>query len=616
MSATARRVTVIAHELRGFFPAGGMGTATTFLALALARMGHSVEILLGKHEPESIDPHWATIYREAGIRIRPAPRGHEPVEPWQFVHAHRVELGLRAEAADVVIAHDFGAPAYSALRLRQAGLGFEDSLFVVFCHGPRRYVMDLSPTVAFGDLQAVLGVGVLEQACIELADVVVSPSAYLVEWMRTRGWELPERTVVIPYFTRSDATGEPVSVVARPTPDPIRRLAFFGRVDEKKGLRPLAAGLNSLEPERLSGLELHFVGKTTATWTQERVLALFSDSTRLALARVEFESTLDQQEALAHLSRPGTLAVMPSLQENSPNTVYECLEYGIPFIASNVGGAPELIAPEDHARVLFEPTAEGVAAALRKVLEEGVVPTPARRAQGRSVSAERWAEVLGMRRNGRPAGAAVDPHEKVDVVVVERDSPELVSRCLSSLKRQTYGNFEVSVARSREEGLRHGSAPYVVFLDADDLPDDELLNALLQARRETEADVVTCGVRVADGRGGARLHFFSGEPPGLGAIANTYGNVALLDRGLLEDLVDAQPSPRDPDWPLLAALACAGARIVSVPVALVERRGRPGSVEDDPVGALLVIQQLEQALPDHLRGAARLAAGRAAGRQS
>ena len=50
---------------------------------------------------------------------------------------------------------------------------------------------------------------------------------------------------------------------------------------------------------------------------------------------------------------------MPSLQENSPNTVYECLEQGIPFIASNVGGVPELIAPDDHARVLFEPTRRG-----------------------------------------------------------------------------------------------------------------------------------------------------------------------------------------------------------------------------------------------------------------
>ena len=75
-----------------------------------------------------------------------------------------------------------------------------------------------------------------------------------------------------------------------------------------------------------------------------------------------FETKLDQHEALARLSERGTLAVMPSLEDNSPNTVYECLERSIPFMASNVGGIPELVAPEDRPRVLFEPTAEGVAA--------------------------------------------------------------------------------------------------------------------------------------------------------------------------------------------------------------------------------------------------------------
>ena len=140
----ARRVTVIAHELRGFHPAGGMGTATTFLALALARMGHAVEILLGKHSVGSIDPYWETVYTEAGVRIRPMPQGDEPVEPWRFSHAHSVQLGLQAQPPDVVIAHDFGAPAYSALRLRQAGIAFEGTLFVVFCHGTRRYVADRS----------------------------------------------------------------------------------------------------------------------------------------------------------------------------------------------------------------------------------------------------------------------------------------------------------------------------------------------------------------------------------------------------------------------------------------------------------------------------------------
>src|SRR5215213_1473931 len=258
--ATARRVAVIAHELRGFRPAGGMGTATTLMALALARLGHSVEILLGKHDPRSLDPHWADVYGDAGIRIRPVPPSNDRIDPWEFAHAHAVMLGLRDDPPDVVVAHDFGAPAYSSLRVRQAGLGFEGTLFVVFCHGPRRYVLDLSPKLAVGDLRAVLGVSILEQASAELADVVVSPSAFLLEWMREQGWRLPERALVIPYFTAPVAKR-----VQRPTPDPLRRLAFFGRIDERKGLTVFADALQELQPE----LEVEFVGKRPPRWTPE-----------------------------------------------------------------------------------------------------------------------------------------------------------------------------------------------------------------------------------------------------------------------------------------------------------------------------------------------------------
>jgi hypothetical protein len=298
--------------------------------------------------------------------------------------------------------------------------------------------------------------------------------------------------------------------------------------------------------------------------------------------------------------------VMPSLQENSPNTIYECLEERIPFIASNAGGVPELIAPDDHARVLFAPTAEGVEAALRHVLADGNVPTPARPAFDRGASFDRWAEVVDMQPNRRTGdGPRVD--EQVDVVVVRRHSQEALLRCVATLEDQSYSPFEVIVADTRQQGLDQGSAPYVLFLDEQDLPEPEMLEALIAARRATDADVVTCGLRL-DGR----LHFFSGEPGGLGAIENAYGNVALLRRFLLGEVEEAPPGARDVDWPLLARLAAAGASLVSVPVPLVRRGAEPGSAEDDPAAALVVVQQFERALPDPTRGAARLAAGLAA----
>jgi glycosyltransferase involved in cell wall biosynthesis len=367
-----------------------MGAATTHLALALSRLGHSVEILLGKRDPRSLDPQWAARYDAAGIAIRPVPQSSERVEPWEFAHTHNVMLGLREAAPDVVVAHDFGAPAYSALRLRQCGLGFEDTLFVVFCHGPRRYVLDLSPKLPVGDLRAVLGISILEQACVELADVVVSPSTFLLDWMRAQGWRLPERALTIPYFTQPATRRVP-----RPSPDPLRRLALFGRIDERKGLKLFAEALHALQPR----LEVEFVGKTTRTWTEERVRALLPPTVEVA-----FTGELEQDEALERLQRPGTLVVMPSLQENSPNVVYECLEHGIPFIASAVGGVPELVEPG----ALFEPTVTGLARVLSRILADGVVPPPPRAAFDRDTPSDRWREVVEQRPSQRAAALPAD----------------------------------------------------------------------------------------------------------------------------------------------------------------------------------------------------------------
>jgi hypothetical protein len=408
--------------------------------------------------------------------------------------------------------------------------------------------------------------------------------------MRDQGWRLPEQTFVIPYLTRSAAMEEPPPKQSSVDgDDAVHRIAFFGRLEEKKGLKPFAAALNMLEPELLERVELEFIGKPTATWPRDRVEQLLSEETRRALRDVSFEGELDQAEALARLCRPGTLAVTPSLGDNSPNTVYECIEHGIPLIASNVGGIPELIAPDDRARVLFEPTPEGIADALRRTLADGQVLSPPRPAFSGADSYRRWNDVVEM----RPRRRTVAVDAPADVVVIPR------------LER-------VSADAERRAALRRGTAPYVVLLDEDDVPAPGLVETLLRAQAASGADVVTCGVRLVGADGKPTLHLFSGEPGGLGALANGYGTAALFRREALEDCRTEWPAEYDAAWPLLARLSASGARIVSIPAPLVTRTASVGSVEDDPSDALLAVLELERALPDSLRGTARLAAGLAA----
>jgi glycosyltransferase involved in cell wall biosynthesis len=630
---SSRRITFVAQEVRGSYPAGGLGTATTFLALALARLGHEVDVLrIGFRSSDEVEPEWAAMYERAGVRVRFLPRGEGAVGPSYLVRAAEVERALRADPPDVVITQDTAAPAYSALRSRALGLGFERTLFVVFCHGTTGWIKLANRNLRFfpGTLAGML----LEQGSVELADAVVSPSAYLVDWMRGRGWRLPEQTHVIPYVTRSGAAGErppsapPASANAR-----VDRVAFFGRLEERKGIRPFVGALNALEPELLGRIEVEFVGGELPL-TAERVRALFSERTAAALRGVAFETSLDQHEAIARLRRPGTLVVMPSLDDNSPNTVYECLEHGIPFLTGNVGGAGELVAEEDRARVLCEPSVGALVEALRRALADPETALrPARAAFDDAESLRRWQEVLAL-----PPRRPSEAHERlpVEVVVVHHGSQAALSRCLAALAAQVDAEPRVSVVvagrdlpdpaslpagvrllrteRTDVEGARRAAlstlvGEWVLFLDEDDLPEPELVRTLARAQQASGADVVSCGVYLRDESGGRSVHLFPGEPRALGLIANGYGTVALIRRALLDDRPSLWPMENDPNWPLLARLSAAGAKIVSVPTPLVTGGTAPGSLERSPSDALLVVEELEHVLPAQLASAGRLAAG-------
>jgi O-antigen biosynthesis protein len=591
---------MVTSQLLGFDAVGGVGAATAWLALALGRMGHEVRLLYTQQQHiNPMDSEWARRYDEAGVRVQTLPLLDVPVEPRGFARLRAVELALRASPPDVVIVHDYGAPAYIAMRLRQLGLAFQDTRFVVYCHGTGPWHKEVTRNARMST--DMLAFARLEQAGVELADLVVSPSGYLVEWMRRKGWRLPE-TRVIPLVTRPTAMGEPSrALVDRDAERPVERIVYFGRLEERKGIRPFAAGLNVLAPELLDGIDVEFLGGATKDWAPERVSGLLSERTRHTVRQVSFETELGQEEALARLSRPGTLAVIPSLAENSPNVVYECLEAQIPFLASAAGGIPELIAPEDRRRVLFPPTVEGVSAALHRALAEGGALRSVRPAFEGADVLRAWGDAVAP----DPRGVAREFERPAVDAVVAGCGP--ADPCLVALEAQGYEHLKVIPSASREEGLRAGTAEWVVFLDAADVPRPDFVEVLVQAQAASGADAVSCAV-VRD----EREHFFLGEPGGVGLLSNAYGAAPLVRRSLLGEMGTNFPVHGDQDWPLLARLNAAGAHVVSVPLPLLSRSASPGTIEHDPSDALLVVDAFEAALPHQLRPLARLAAALAA----
>jgi len=375
---TRRRVALVTLEFPGLGPGGGIGTAYGALAEALVEAGHQVTVVYAGPEGEGF-ARGVEALAARSIAVETLSWSGGPAAAAQAVLDH-----LRTRAFDVVHVHDWmGIGGLLALAHRH-GEALPGATLVCGVHGPSAWAASANAETVPQDLGFVEADG-LERLTVAEADVLVAPSAHVLGWLRARGWPVPTR-VFVQQNVYPEGIAEDGRAKASATRGPVQELVFFGRLEARKGLKIFVAALDCLAREGVPLPAVTFLGANTTTvagdaigWVRTRLLSLGVEVTHL--------DGWDRAAALAYLRGSGRLAVIPSLLENSPYTVLEMVLEGCPFVASAVGGIPELIAPGDREAVLFPPTAEGLAARLKAALEVpplapavAVAPAPTRRA--------------------------------------------------------------------------------------------------------------------------------------------------------------------------------------------------------------------------------------------
>ncbi|WP_297045058.1 glycosyltransferase family 4 protein [uncultured Desulfovibrio sp.] len=358
-------IAVITREFSPLTRNGGIGTAMRHLCDTLARAaGHRLTVYY-TGRPHARLWRFSRALRRCGMEFRPviAPLGlllRDPVRRSRAACA-----ALRGTRHDCYLFHEFMADGWFFLRERRRG----HPPCGIVTHGSALWVDEGNGRVAGRGARAALYA--MERECCERADFLVSPSRYLLGWMRDRGWHLPERTAVIPNFASGWGCPPPRCRGGRGAPG---ELVFFGRLEERKGLRVFCEALHAVPVSLLAGRQVTFLGREGG-YAPAQVAAWLAPLARKGL-RLMFRTAMDADEARAYLCGGDRLAVMPSLRENSPCVVHECLESGIPFLASSSGGGPELARPEDR-DAFVAPQAAALAARLGSILADGL-PAPAR----------------------------------------------------------------------------------------------------------------------------------------------------------------------------------------------------------------------------------------------
>ncbi|MBV9263135.1 MAG: glycosyltransferase, partial [Candidatus Eremiobacteraeota bacterium] len=365
-------VCIVTSELIGPFKNGGVGTSMTGLAETLAAEGLPVTVLYtgAIWSPDVRLKPWIEHYAERGIELLALSIDETktidgPMKQLGFVTPWLVYERLRERRFDVIHFNDCCGEGSLCLAAKALGIAFDDTLLAVALHSPSRWVFDLNHILPANRTCAAFDYA--ERLSLACADVVWSPSRYLLDWVSARGFELPKQTYIQQYVLPGQ--GSPSVTYGRTAPP--KEIVFFGRLEERKGLRLFCNAVQSLaddlarggitvtflgKPEQCGGMpSLQYIAKRSAAWKFP----------------IRTLTDLGQPDALRYLESGDKLAVMPSPFDNSPCTIYEALGAGISFLAARTGGIPELVAKDDHQHVLFEYTTEALRNALHDAIEHG-----------------------------------------------------------------------------------------------------------------------------------------------------------------------------------------------------------------------------------------------------
>ena len=303
---------------------GGSGVVASELARCLADRGHHTHVI-------SSDTPFRLRESDSDVRFHRVETPGYPLfrEPqYLLALANRLVQVTRAHRLDIIHAHyaiPHAAAAYLARQILTSAAGDTRTIprTITTLHGTDVTILGSDPsyreTVAF---------------CIDQSDAVTAVSASLRDDTRR---EMPVKSdiVIIPNFLDCS--------FHRRAPDPQLR-ARFCRPEEKlvihiSNLRPVkqveaVVRVFALIRERVAA-RLLIVGEGPELGRAEQLIDQLGVSTHVELVG-------EAQDVVGLLS-VSDLFLLPSLQESFGLSALEAMACGVPVVASNVGGLPEVV---------------------------------------------------------------------------------------------------------------------------------------------------------------------------------------------------------------------------------------------------------------------------------
>ena len=612
------KVGIVTPEVMGVSH-GGIGTSYDALAEALANDGNLVTLLFVPLEKPRTNLYQKCKkdYAKKNISLELFPL--ESLKNLQslWTNAKRsygvMQWLLRLPDYDILHFPDWKGLGYYPALAKHLRMGLTETTIVVGTHSSTFW----DASYSYGDkayYQDFVERNYLEGESVRLSDFVVSPSQYYLDWLKNaQHWILPNNSYVQPNIMKSELATETGTAHRRhEKPLSVKEIVFFGRLEKRKGLVLFCDALDHPDLYNRKDISVSFMGtityidgKTAHEYIKERSLK-WKFPWKIIPAK-------KRDDALSYLREPGKLALIPSLSETMSYTVLECLWAEIPFLASRVGGIPELIASCDLDRVTFEPIPENLSSALCEVLDKGTWPSvPSFDIRENEKSWVDWHQYIASTPPKLESPKEFCP--TISVCLVSIESRILPDKVASSLNSQDYPKIEVIFVGSKHlETLGHpdkeissensqkktwkffstidpdiftaknlaaknATGDYLFFLDTDVQMNPHTISDLVSSIRNTTPDILTFAqtwVHESDQESSREeVSFHLGNCFSLGALHNVFGDSNMLvKKSVFNELsgFSEHHYAGDPLWEFYAKASTSGYKIKTNPVPLLRK---------------------------------------------
>lgn len=522
-----KKICIVTPDIVGPMKNGGIGTACYWLAIFLASRGYRISVLYTGPFTFSAVEATKAMYREHKVEFLPAQEVCGKALPYYGIEgpgavSDQIYNYLKKQSFNVIHFQDWQGDGFASIQAKRLGIAFANTKLVVGIHSPSRWSREAMQVWApnpVGDMK----LDYMEKYAIEHADAVWAPSEAMFEWIESKGYRTPATRKLIRNLIRTDQTpeGAPADFKAK---DP-SHLVFFGRLETRKGLELFTEAISRiLNSGQDHGIKrITFLGKVGDVQNGANALYYLKpiiEAWQKQGVSVKVNNDFDAFQAIRFIKKVGAIAIMPSMLDNYPYTVLECLDSEVPFLTSRMGGMPEMVSSE----ALFDVTCKSLVEAITTRVER---TTNMKSLYSSNDTQRDWVayteELLEP-----PARPAIAENPGVTVCIAYFNYGKYLPQLLTSLKNNDYKNFEVIVVNDgstdkysievyekmraeyspcgwrflekEDEGVRKArnfavsqvKTEYVIFMDPDNVAKPHMISSFMKAMATAKLDIVTC----------------------------------------------------------------------------------------------------------------------------